>query len=841
MTIAMCPKLRICLQNEVRRLSLRKSKSQSGPALAWFRIPVLVLLTLLILSGIARGQSAGLYQDLHDFGGTATDGNYPDAGVTFDSAGNMYGTTFYGGLNGSGMGGSGMVWEITTSGTYKDLHDFGGTVVNADGTNGPDGAFPKAGVTFDSAGNMYSTTYNGGPNGPDMGGSGMVWEITTSGTYKDLHDFGGTVVNADRTNGPDGAFPLAGVTFDSAGNMYGTTSNGGPNGPDMGGSGMVWDITTSRTYKDLHDFGGTVVNADGTNGPDGANPCAGVTFDSAGNMYGTTFFFGPNGPNNGAGMVWEITASGAYEDLHDFGGTITNANGTSGPDGANTYAGVTFDGNGNMFGAASHSGADDFGMVWTIIRSSPPLTNISLSPTTVQGGASTTGTITLLQAAPADGATIALSTSSPNAVVPSSVNVASGGKTAVFEVATTAVNANTTVKITAGFGANSKSATLTLTPATLASMSLSPTTVVGGNNSTGTVNLSGPAGPGGTSVALSSSNSVAGVYSTAIVPAGQTSATFTITTSGVSTSASATISASLGATTKKQTLSVTPSALAGLSLAPTSVGGGFQSTGTALLNGFAPAGGLTVSLSSSATSVATVPASIQVPAGQSSATFAISTSVFTTQRSASIKAAYLSVSKSATLTVTPATVASVTLNPSTVAGGISTNGTVSLTSLAPTGGLVVKLASNSTSTSLPASVTIPAGASSAGFVVKTSYVSAQTLATITATLGSVSQTTSLTISPPALVSITFKPSSVLGGESATGTVTLSSPAPSNGIVIWLFSSKGANVPIYMFVGANKTSGTFTVRTAPEPIQTSATVTATLGTSSLAATLTILRT
>ena len=104
MTIAMCPKLRICLQNEVRRLSLRKSKSQSGPALAWFRIPVLVLLTLLILSGIARGQSAGLYQDLHDFGGTATDGNYPDAGVTFDSAGNMYGTTFYGGLNGSGMG-----------------------------------------------------------------------------------------------------------------------------------------------------------------------------------------------------------------------------------------------------------------------------------------------------------------------------------------------------------------------------------------------------------------------------------------------------------------------------------------------------------------------------------------------------------------------------------------------------------------------------------------------------------------------------------------------------------------------------------------------------------------
>jgi uncharacterized repeat protein (TIGR03803 family) len=93
-------------------------------------------------------------------------------------------------------------------------------------------------------------------------------------------------------------------------------------------------------YADLHDFGATITNANGTTGPDGSSPSAGVTFDSAGNMYGTA---GVGGANN-AGMVWEITAAGVYKDLHDFGGTITNAGGTSGSDGNEPYAGVTFAG-----------------------------------------------------------------------------------------------------------------------------------------------------------------------------------------------------------------------------------------------------------------------------------------------------------------------------------------------------------------------------------------------------------------------------------------------------------------------------------------------------------------
>lgn len=90
-----------------------------------------------------------------------------------------------------------MVWEITVAGVYKDLHDFGGTVTKADGTVGMDGLEPTAGVTIDLAGDVYGTTSGGGTYGGTIGvgQGGVVWVITTSGAYIDLHDFGGNVVN----------------------------------------------------------------------------------------------------------------------------------------------------------------------------------------------------------------------------------------------------------------------------------------------------------------------------------------------------------------------------------------------------------------------------------------------------------------------------------------------------------------------------------------------------------------------------------------------------------------------------------------------------------------------
>src|SRR5205814_4220994 len=144
--------------------------------------------------------------------------------------------------------------------------------------------------------------------------------------------------------------------------------------------------------------------------------------------------------------------------------------------------------------------------------SSPSVTlaTLSLNPTTVTGGDSSTGTVTLSGPAPSGGAQVALSSSDPSvATVPSSVTVAAGATSATFTVSTSTVSASTTVIISATYAGVTKTASLIVNPApppTLTSLTLSPTSATGGNSSTGTVTLSGPAPSGGAQVALSSSN-----------------------------------------------------------------------------------------------------------------------------------------------------------------------------------------------------------------------------------------------------------------------------------------------------------------------------------------------
>jgi len=193
-------------------------------------------------------------------------------------------------------------------------------------------------------------------------------------------------------------------------------------------------------------------------------------------------------------------------------------------------------------------------------------------------------------------------------------------------------------------------------PSTLSSLTLSPSSVTGGNSSTGTVTLSVPAPSGDAVVSLSSSDtSVATVPSSVTVPAGATTATFTVNTSTVTTSASVTISASYGGGTQTASLTVTPSplpTLSSLTLSPTSVVGGAQSsTGTVTLNGPAPAGGAQVLLSSSNTGAATVPSSVIVPAGATSAIFTVNTSMVLISTSATISASYNSTTQTASLAV----------------------------------------------------------------------------------------------------------------------------------------------------------------------------------------------
>ena len=166
---------------------------------------------------------------------------------------------------------------------------------------------------------------------------------------------------------------------------------------------------------------------------------------------------------------------------------------------------------------------------------------------------------------------------------------------------------------------------------------------------------------------------------------------------------------------------------------------------------------------------------------------------------------------------TAATVAldSVTVNPTSVQGGTPATGSVVLTATPPAGGITVALSSSDPAVSVPTSVTVPAGATSATFAISTSTVPSITTVTITGSYQG-QKTATLTVNPatPSAVSnLALNPSSIISGATSTATITLSSPAPSAGAVVALSSDNvAAVVPTTVAIAAGATTGTFTVTT-----------------------------
>ena len=479
---------------------------------------------------------------------------------------------------------------------------------------------------------------------------------------------------------------------------------------------------------------------------DGATP--------TGNITGAEDMGVPSGPVSGATFkaTYSVTSSPT-----NGKGTMTVTSGTGGN-------AVIYMISASKFVAVSLNDPNPAVLIFEQSSAAPALSlsSLTLNPTSVAGGNSSTGTVTLSGPAPAGGAQVALSSSNTAAAtVPSSVTVPAGATSATFTVSTSVVTASAAVTISAAYGGATRTASLAVTPAappppTLASLGLNPTSVTGGNSSTGTVTLSGAAPAGGAQVVLSSSNTAAAtVPSSVTVPAGATSATFTVSTSVVTASTAVTISAAYGAT-RTASLAVTPAApppatLSSLTLSPTSVIGGTQSsTGTVTLSGAAPAGGATVALSSS-NGAARVPSSVAVVAGATSATFTVSTSAVAASTTVTISAGYGGVTRSASLTVAPAppppaTLSSLTLNPANVIGGLQTSkGTVTLSAPAPAGGATVMLSSSNGAARVPSSVFVPAGATSATFTVNTSIVLLSTSATISASYNGTTRTAGLLV------------------------------------------------------------------------------------------------
>jgi uncharacterized repeat protein (TIGR03803 family) len=363
------------------------SKGAPLVRIASFVIALLLALTMQVFA-------ADNVTVLHMFTGGA-DGSYPDGALVADAAGNLYGTTQIGGPYGAGT-----VFELSPlqNGAWQFtlLYAF---------TGGTDGGNPLGGLVFDAAGNAYSTVSSGGENG-----LGAVFEISPSaepGSGKRweervLYSFQG---------GSDGAVPFGNVIFDVAGNLYGATSIGGTSHigcPPTKGCGTVFELAPTRTgpWKEriIHRF----ADAFG----DGATPRAGLVFDAAGNLYGTTYQGGDNEVcgGSGCGTVFEMSPAAGdhwkFDTLIDFNatnGALVSGPITIGPDGAlygtTMYGGANNDG--TIFSFTQQTGAWQFASIYSFnnLDGLQPAGNIVLDEAgniygaTYEGGANDWGSI----------------------------------------------------------------------------------------------------------------------------------------------------------------------------------------------------------------------------------------------------------------------------------------------------------------------------------------------------------------------------------------------------------------------------------------------------------------
>lgn len=243
-------------------------------------------------------------------------GVYPQSTLIRDASGNLYGVTAHGGAyqgQCDGDQGCGVVFELSSSGTYTILYSFTGV---------SDGVAPIGGLIMDAAGNLYGTTQGGFVNGSNDYGS--VFEVSPTGQETTLYNFPST--------GPHQ--PMAALTMDAAGNLYGTAFDGGGTGcPNTAGCGGLFEIDASGNFSVLYQFEG---------GSDGASPVAALLYKN-GKLIGTT-----NGNGYGYGSAFEFDlAKNKLNVLYDF---------SNQDDGWDPGPGVLIDSSGNLYGGTGYGG-----------------------------------------------------------------------------------------------------------------------------------------------------------------------------------------------------------------------------------------------------------------------------------------------------------------------------------------------------------------------------------------------------------------------------------------------------------------------------------------------------
>jgi uncharacterized repeat protein (TIGR03803 family) len=538
-------------------------------------LQVLVSVSLLIVAVEATAQNYCGPVTVVNFNGS-TNGAYPYAGVSFDSQGNMYGTTENGGASGFGT-----VWKYTSSAGLTQLFNFSGS--SSPSNNGDR---PMSPLLIDSQGNLYGSTYFGGNNfSGDGTGYGTLFKLSSSGQFTQLHQFSGT----------DGDNPLGKLILDSSNNIWGTTYEGGTgwNPPNQYGDGTVFKYSNGTvtnpvlfnisdgenlqggmatdgtsyygtTYQGGANGFGTLFQYNPSTGqlttlfnfnrnPNGSYPLADVLYDGKGNLYGTTFGGGGHSSASNAccGTVWKYSlSSGTLTTLVSFDGDSVPA------DGISPQGGITLDSNGNLFGTTSQGGSFSDGLVYEY---------------------SSHGTLSTL-------ATF------------------NGGNGQFPEGNLAFDSAGNLWGITHQGGSPGYGTVYKLTPntgggcgPTVSSVSFNPSSVPNGGTSTGTVTLSAAAPSGGSVVGLSDDNpSFFQVPASVTVPAGATSANFQGTAQNgfVLSNTLVTTTATLGNSTAQGTVTVTTGiAVTSIKVNPSSITAGNSTTGTVTIASVAPSGG----------------------------------------------------------------------------------------------------------------------------------------------------------------------------------------------------------------------------------------------------------
>jgi uncharacterized repeat protein (TIGR03803 family) len=263
---------------------------------------------------VFRISPTGVETVLYFFAGSNADGSNPQGSLIQGTDGNLYGTTFGGGISNWGT-----VFKLTLQGVESVLHSFTG--------GNTDGMQPGAALIQGSDGNFYGTTANGGPSG-----GGTVFRITPSGVESVLHFF--TFLTADAS------IPYAALIEGADGNLYGTSNSGGP-----GNAGTIFKITPAGLETVIYSFVGGVA--------DGQAPFCALVLGKDGNFYGTTHQGGPSDD----GTVFKITPSGVETVLHSFAG---------GSDGSLPLASLIQGSDGNLYSTTTNGGASQSGSLFKI-------------------------------------------------------------------------------------------------------------------------------------------------------------------------------------------------------------------------------------------------------------------------------------------------------------------------------------------------------------------------------------------------------------------------------------------------------------------------------------------